>query len=38
MEDLLDISELCKLITQRPDGEAIAHKACQNHPIHSMSC
>ena len=27
-EDLLDISELCKLITQRPDGEAIAHKAC----------
>lgn len=26
VKDLLDISELCKLITQRPDGEAIAHK------------
>ncbi|KAK9821294.1 hypothetical protein WJX81_002004 [Elliptochloris bilobata] len=26
VEDLLDISEFCKLVTQRPDGEAIAHK------------
>ncbi len=27
VEDLLDLSEFSKLVTQRPEGQAIAHQA-----------